>query len=104
MDILARLQQLMDERGWSMYRLAKECHLPESTIINSYRRQTQPSIATLDALCKGLGISISQFFAESDMVALTSEQKELFSLWINLNPEQKDAVLTVMRAFSQPET
>jgi len=100
MDALIRLQQLMDERGWSMYRLAKESNLADSTIVNSYRRHTQPSISTLDAICKGLGISISQFFAEGEMVEMTPELKEVFNLWVNLTQEQKDAAVTVMRAFS----
>ena len=48
MDTHERLRQLLNERGWTEYRLAKNCGLSESTIANIYRRNTVPSIATLE--------------------------------------------------------
>ena len=80
MDTLQRLHQLLDERGWSEYRLAKNCGLSNSTIANIYHRNTIPSISTLEAICTSFGISLSQFFAEGEMVELTPELKELFCL------------------------
>lgn len=99
MDTLKRLQQLMNERGWTMYRLAKESGLTESTIANIYRRNALPSIPTLEMICHGFGITLSQFFAEGEMVELTPELEELFSCWISLTPEQKTATLTMIKAF-----
>lgn len=99
MDTLKRLQQLMDERNWTMYRLAKESGLTESTIANIYRRNALPSIPTLEMICNGFGITLSQFFAEEEMVELTAELKEVFSNWVSLTPEQKNATLTMMKAF-----
>lgn len=52
MDTHERLRQLLNERGWTEYRLAKNCGLSESTIANIYRRNTVPSLATLEAICK----------------------------------------------------
>ena len=43
MDTHERLRQLLNERGWTEYRLAKNCGLSESTIANIYRRNTVPS-------------------------------------------------------------
>ena len=100
MDVLERLQKLMDARGWSMYRLAKESGLTESTISNIYRRNAIPSIVTLESICKGFGITLSQFFAEGEMVELTPELQEVFENWRTLTPEQKDATLAMMRAFN----
>ena len=100
MDVLERLQKLMDARGWSMYRLAKESGLTESTISNIYRRNAIPSIVTLESICKGFGITLSQFFAEGEMVELTPELQEVFENWRTLTPEQKDATLAMMRAVS----
>ena len=88
-----RLRQLLDERGWTEYRLAKNCGLSESTIANIYRRNTVPSITTLETICKGFGITLSQFFAEGEMVELTPELKELFDNWVNLTPEQMQKLL-----------
>lgn len=92
MNTLERLRQLLNDRGWTEYRLSKECGLSQSTIGNIYRRNTTPSIETLEIICKAFGITLSQFFAETDMVELTPELKSLFDGWVSLTPEQKSAV------------
>ncbi|MGM9676045.1 MAG: helix-turn-helix transcriptional regulator [Butyricicoccus sp.] len=96
---MKKLHMLLEERGWSEYRLAKECRLSESTIANIFRRNSIPSIPTLEAICSGFGITLSQFFAEGEMTELTPQLRELFDNWVTLTPEQKDAVLAVMKAF-----
>lgn len=78
MDAHARLQQLLRERGWTEYRLSKECGLAQSTIGNIFRRNTVPSIETLEKICKGFGITLSQFFADKDLVEMTPELQEVF--------------------------
>lgn len=89
MDIHKKLRQLQNDRGWSEYRLAKESGLSVSTISNIFRRNTVPSIATLEAICNGYSITMAQFFAEGDMVELSPQLKELFENWVSLTPEQK---------------
>ena len=100
LDTLAQLRQLLEERGWTEYRLARESGLSDSTIKNIYKRNTQPTIDTLETICRGFGITLSQFFAEGDMVELTPDLKDLFNGWVNLTPEQKKAVLTMVTAFN----
>ena len=73
MDTHSRLRQLMAERGWTAYRLAKESGLSESTLANIFKRNTVPSISTLESVCSAFGISLAQFFAEGDIVELTPE-------------------------------
>ena len=99
MDVHKRLRQLLNERGWTEYRLSKKCGLSESTLANIFRRNTMPSITTLEAICNGFGITLSQFFAEDEMVELTPELKNLFDKWIALTPEQKNAVYHMINAF-----
>lgn len=99
MDTQQRLRQLLDERGWTEYRLSKKCGLSESTLANIFRRNTTPSITTLEAICNGFGITLSQFFAEGDLVELTPELKDLFEKWVNLTPNQKAAVYSMISAF-----
>ena len=100
MDMHARLHQLLQERGWKEYKLSKECGLAQSTIGNIFRRNTVPSIATLEAICNGFGITLSQFFAEQEMVELTPELKDLFESWVVLTPEQKEAAQKMLKAMS----
>ena len=98
MDTHERLRKLLN--GWSEYKLAKRCGLSESTVANIFRRNTVPSIATLETICSGFGITMSQFFAEGDMIEITPELKELFENWVNLTPEQKKAANQMLKAMN----
>ncbi len=103
MDTHERLRQLLRERGWTEYRLAKNCGLSQSTVANIFHRNNVPSVATLEAICKGFGITLSQFFAEGDTVELSPELKELFQSWLFLTARQKDAVLTLIQSMNSDE-
>lgn len=101
MDVLAKLQRMLDERGWTMYRLGKESGLSEKTVSNIYRRGTMPSIPTLESICKAFGITMSEFFSETDTLDLNPDLKEVFQKWPSLTQEQKEATLTMIRAFQR---
>jgi len=92
-----RIRQLMDERGWTEYRLAKESNLSQSTIANLFKRNTVPGVTTLEAICDGLGITLAQFFSEGNIVELTDEQKELFDKWVILTREQKQLMFDLIK-------
>ena len=101
MDAKARIRELMADRKWSEYRLAIASGLSQSTVANIFNRNTTPSVATLESICAGFGITLAQFFAEGDMVELTEEQKEMFSAWSSLSKDQKDVLrqlILVMKA------
>ena len=100
MDTHMRLRKLLKERGWTEYRLSKNSGLSESTIANIFRRNTVPSIATLEAIYKGFGITLSQFFADGDMVEMSPDSKALFDSWIVLTPAQRNAALQLLQAMS----
>lgn len=99
MDIHKKLNELLDERGWTRYQLARRCGLSDATIANIFRRNTMPSISTLESICRGYGITLSQFFAEDEMVELTPELKAVFDSWAALTPEQKAAAQQMLNAM-----
>lgn len=99
-DVNQKLQQILVEKGWSEYRLSKESGLSESTIANIFKRNNVPTIATLEAICGGFGITLSQFFAENEMVELTPDLKELFDNWRLLSRVQKEAAVNMLRAMN----
>ena len=100
MDIQARLQQLLRERGWTEYRLSKECGLAANTIGNIFRKNTMPSLATLETISKGFGISLAQLLSDEDMIEATPELKELINCWVGLTPDQKKAALAMLKAMN----
>ena len=89
-DPIQKIDELMKTHGWSVYRLSAESGLSISTIANMHRRNTVPSIPTLEAICNAFGITLSQFFSEdTQYVPLSEEQKEFFDKWSTLTASQK---------------
>lgn len=101
MDVLQKLRQLQQERGWSDYRIAKEAKLSPNTVSNIFRRGTLPSVSTLEALCGAFGITVAQFFAQDEMVEVSPEVRELLKEWKVLTDTQKADVLQVMRSYRE---
>jgi len=98
MEILERIKKLRDSRGWSNYRLAKEADIAEGSLNNLFRLNNQPTIPTLEAICRGFDITLSQFFADGDeAVVLNAEQKEMLDMWNTLNKDQKTALLELLK-------
>ena len=64
MDTIQRVRELANERNLTLSKLAELCNLPQSTIKNTARRKGQLSVETLEQICRGLGISWSEFFAK----------------------------------------
>ncbi len=100
MDTNEKLRHLLDERGWTEYRLAKNCGLSQSTITNIFKRNTLPSISTLETICNGFGITLSQFFADNEMIELTPELKDFIEEWKYLTAKQKKAVYQLLRTIN----
>ena len=101
MDAIKRIDELMKERNWSDYKLSLESGLSSSTIANIHRRNTIPSIATLEAICSAFGITLSQFFSDEtdNYVHLSKEQQEFFKKWITLTKTQKNLVYNLINEF-----
>ena len=96
MKVTERIEQLMKQRGWTVYRLGKESGLPQSTLAHVFRKDSEPTISTLETICNAFGITLSQFFAEGDFVSLTPEQRDILDKWASLNGEQKELVLNMI--------
>ena len=97
MDATEKIKQLLAQRGWTAYRLSKNSCLAESTITNILKRNTVPSIPTLEAICKGFGITISQFFADGEMIEITPDISELIQYYTVLSPDQKVIAIQLLK-------
>lgn len=99
MDTLEKLNKLKTEHGWSDYKISKLSGLSTNTVSNIFKRNNLPNISTLEAICKAFGITLSQFFAEDDMLEVTPELMDLFNKWSQLSDGQKSAVIHVMESY-----
>ena len=102
MDVLERIKNLRDERGWSNYRLKEEAQLPTATISNMFSRQTMPSITTLKAICNAFNMSLSQFFCENeDDIILSDEEICLIQKYQRLTVKEKRIVMILLNEFNK---
>ena len=97
-DVLKEITRLRTERGWTEYELAKRSGLEQSTISTWYSKKQIPRLQTLEKVCHGLGVTLSQFFAEGeDPVSLTMEQREMLDHWSALETKQQEIILNLLR-------
>ena len=103
MDVKERLKQLMDERSWTIYKVAKEANIPWSTVRNMFKRDTEPSIATLECLCRGMGITLPQFFDTENTMGLSSEQAQMLQQWSKLQEKDRRLISELVDSLNDKE-
>ena len=99
MDILERIDKLRLEKGWTIYKLAEESEITQSTLSNMFIRRTQPSIATLTNICNGLNITLSEFFAD-ELELPTMEESAMLSNYRKLSNKHKTAINNLIKDLS----
>ena len=98
MDTLLRIKELLDERSWSEYKLSKASGVSQSTLSNMFKRNNAPTIPTLESICEGFGITLSQFFSTGDdAIKRSPEQREMIDCWSTLTKEQKEILLQLIK-------
>ena len=102
MNVSERLKYYMERRGMTIYALAKASGLPWQTVKNLVNQMNNPTVATVDMLCRGLGITMSQFFSdEEEMIALTAEQKELLEQWNVITEDEKKVFVDLLNLMTR---
>lgn len=93
-DVLERITYYRNLKNWTEYQLAEKSGLTQSTISAWYRKNTYPTIPSLEKICNAFGITLSQFFAtEMDTFELTPLQKNLMTEITHFTEEQQIALL-----------
>lgn len=101
MDILNRITEFRQERGWTEYQLAEKSGLTQSTISSWYRKDMLPTIPSLMKICRAFDISLSYFFLDEEdaFVSLTDKQKEIIECISKLTPAQQELLLNFLNSL-----
>ncbi|MEG1847826.1 MAG: helix-turn-helix transcriptional regulator [Lachnospiraceae bacterium] len=106
-EVLIRIKCLLEERSWSIYKLAKESKIPYSSINNLFIRNTQPTVTTLEKICNGFDITLSDFFQYRNLYpknnAFSTEERELIALYQSLNRRDKQLLLAYLAGLAKQE-
>jgi len=98
MNINEKIQKLCYQRGWSMYELAQEAGITQSTLTSMMKRGNPPKIENLQFICDAFGISLSQFFMEDEKLEIVSEEeKELLTLFRKMSESKKTALIDLLK-------
>src|SRR5699024_9224310 len=97
------IRTLLEERGWSVYRLAQEAGVPQSTLANLLLRNNMPTVPTLERICQALCITMAEFFSQHPTLPPHSElTTQLLEEWAALSPAQKRLVLELVHQLGRP--
>ena len=98
MDILTKIRILQGERDWTDYKLAQEAGIPYGTLAAIFQRGTPPKVDTLECISKAFGLTLAQFFLESESVeVLSATEKELLAVFRRLSPKQQKALICLFQ-------
>ena len=98
-DVLSRIKELREARGWSVYHLAKLSGIPQSTIATWYQKNLYPPVDKIEILCQTFGISLTEFFSDGTLFEASPEIRDLLHQWGLLSPKQKAILLSLMDTF-----
>lgn len=89
--VLNRIKDLMREKNWTLYRLAKESEISCSTLRYTICYDHTPSMSTLFSICKGFRITLSEFFSESrsKYAQMTEADQKLLENYHRLKKDDK---------------
>lgn len=98
MDINKKIENMRFQRGWSMYELAQEAGITQSTLTSMIKRGNPPKIDTLECICEAFGITLAQFFMEDEQLEfLSKNEKELVSLFRNMSEIKQQALINLLK-------
>lgn len=102
-DVLSRIKELREARGWSVYHLAKLSGIPQSTIATWYQKNLYPPVDKIEILCQTFGISLTEFFSDGTLFEASPEIRDLLHQWALLSPKQKAILLSLIDTFLNSE-
>lgn len=91
MNIIECIEKLAKEKNMSWYKLAQKSGISQSTLSNLINRCNSPSVDTLEKICNGLGISLSEFFCvmEETPASRNDEYNALIRSYMLLGQNEK---------------
>lgn len=101
--VLDRINELLAERGWTLYELANESKLPVSSLYNMMKRRSMPRVDTLFYICEAFNISIREFFTFEIMGAtmqLTDSDRRLIEINHELPRRKREVLMAYAEALN----
>ncbi|MCD8119251.1 MAG: helix-turn-helix domain-containing protein [Lachnospiraceae bacterium] len=100
-----KLHALCEKNGMTKYRLFQLTGVTQTNLAHYMVGKSAPSLATLEKISRAFGLTPAQFLSESGTdIEQSPEQREVASLWAELNLEDRNIVLRVIQGLKLAET
>jgi len=101
MDIQERILNLINKRGWSLYRLAKETGIHATTVYDWFNdNHFTPSRKSIEIICAAMDVSVAEFFSGIEENQLNDEQILLLELFSKVPQNKKQFVFDLLRTLA----
>ncbi len=104
-EVLGRIREFLELNHWSIYKLAQASGVPYSSLNNCFLRNTCPTISTLEKLCIGLNINLSDFFDYKKNplrdASLSEDEQNLLSAYRRLSIRDKELLNAYLDGLSK---
>lgn len=105
-ETLMKIKDLLKERNWSIYKLAKESDIPYSSLNSLFLKNNQPTISTLEKICKGFHISMGEFFSDDtpyreNSYSFSSDELTIIEMYRSLNAHDQKLFTVYLKGFAR---
>ena len=102
-QVLDRIESLASDNDMTIYELARNAGVPNSTLYNAFERRTMPRIDTVDKICEALDITMSDFFLFSEHIGagnyMSEDEIELIEMNRSLTRRNREHLLVYAQAL-----
>jgi transcriptional regulator with XRE-family HTH domain len=102
MDLGKRIREIRMANNQKLLNISQITGLSQPFISEIERGIKVPSLETLEKICTALGITLAEFFAETqEREPLPPEIRKLVEIAKNLNPVQLELVIGIMKEMAK---
>ncbi|MBO7355085.1 MAG: helix-turn-helix transcriptional regulator [Lachnospiraceae bacterium] len=105
-DISGRIRQILEERNMSAFELTKCCtDVGRTSVYNAVNGKKNSTVVTIDSICNGLEVSLSDFFDWTGEAKVTPSKNEqiLLENYRSLDKEHQGMLRGYLKALMEDQ-
>ena len=98
-DLVKRIKELMDKKGWTSYELSAQTGISTNAIYDWFKIGATPSLTNVVKICEAMDISLEQFFCGEQLYSPSDEERQILDQWFRLSDLERNTVLQLIETF-----
>lgn len=101
MTVQQRIEELLKQRGWSKYKLAKEAGFYPATVYDWFNdKGYTPDRNSIESICLAVGITQAEFYSGVDEGNLDTEQTALLELFAKIPKDKRKIAFELLKTLA----